>query len=205
MVNDLRELMHEATDRPPRDHDDLSVVLSAGRRRVRGPPRGRRRGYGAAPPARSPSRSVAVAEPGAAPTWRPPGCRAPDGPVVRLADARPAVEGQDYRELASYTNENLDADNGQYFDGVTDDGLVLFRDGPRRTGAPALRADGPGDRREGLAARPVGHRPEPDVAARAQRGPAGPDALRTTEDGDGMARGPVRATSSTGPRASGAR
>jgi hypothetical protein len=50
---------------------------------------------------------------------------------VRLTDARPAVEGQDYRELASYTNDDLDADNGQYFDGVTDDGLVLFRDGPR--------------------------------------------------------------------------
>ena len=33
--------------------------------------------------------------------------------------------------LASYTNENLDHDNGQYFDGVTDDGLILFRDGPR--------------------------------------------------------------------------
>ena len=35
MVNELRELMHEATDRPPRDHADLSAVLSGGRRRVR--------------------------------------------------------------------------------------------------------------------------------------------------------------------------
>ena len=41
------------------------------------------------------------------------------------------MEGRDYRVLASYTNENLDRDNGQYFDGVTDDGLILFRDGPR--------------------------------------------------------------------------
>ena len=34
-MNELRELMHEATDRPPRHHDDLSAVLSGGRRRVR--------------------------------------------------------------------------------------------------------------------------------------------------------------------------
>ncbi len=33
--------------------------------------------------------------------------------------------------LASHVNENLNRDNGQYFDGVTDDGLLLFRDGPR--------------------------------------------------------------------------
>ena len=50
---------------------------------------------------------------------------------MRLADAEPAVEGRDYRVLASHTNENLNRDNGQYFDGVTDDGLILFRDGPR--------------------------------------------------------------------------
>ena len=59
---------------------------------------------------------------------RPP---APDAPTLHLADAERAVEGRDYRLLASYTNENLDRDNGQYFDGVTSDGLILFRDGPR--------------------------------------------------------------------------
>ena len=37
MVNELRELMHEATDRPPRDHDDLSAVLSGGPSVDRGP------------------------------------------------------------------------------------------------------------------------------------------------------------------------
>jgi hypothetical protein len=52
--------------------------------------------------------------------------------VLRLADATQAVEGRDYRVLASYTNENLDRDNGQYLDGLTDDGLLLLRDGPRR-------------------------------------------------------------------------
>ncbi len=39
------------------------------------------------------------------------------------------MEGADYRVLASHTNDNLNRGNGQYLDGVTDDGLVLFRDG----------------------------------------------------------------------------
>ena len=41
------------------------------------------------------------------------------------------MAGRDYEVLTTYTNRDLDADNGQYLDGVTDDGLVLFRDGPR--------------------------------------------------------------------------
>lgn len=56
---------------------------------------------------------------------------APDAPTLTLADATTAVAGRDYRELASYTNDDLDSDNGQYLDGMTTDGLVLFRDGPR--------------------------------------------------------------------------
>jgi hypothetical protein len=48
-----------------------------------------------------------------------------------LSDAQAAAEGRDYRVLSSHTNTNLNRDNGQYFDGVTDDGLILFRDGPR--------------------------------------------------------------------------
>jgi len=48
-----------------------------------------------------------------------------------LTDAEAATEGEDYRVLASHTNDNLNRDNGQYFEGVTDDGLILFRDGPR--------------------------------------------------------------------------
>ena len=78
--------------------------------------------------------------------------------MVRLAEARPAVEGQDFRELTSITNEDLESDNGEYFDGVTDDGLILFREGrtaTRRderyalmdpaTGAKQWLADRPGD------------------------------------------------------------
>ena len=129
MVNDLRELMHEATDRPPRYDGDLTAVLSHGRRRVR-----RRRASVVGGTA-----LVAGAVALVSVTWLNPapadlaaaGVPRADGPVVGLGDSRPAVEGTDYRTLTSYTNENLDEDNGQYFDGVTDDGLVLFRDGPR--------------------------------------------------------------------------
>jgi hypothetical protein len=65
------------------------------------------------------------------PDFAAAGVPRPEGPTLRLIDATPAVEGTDYRVLASSTNENLDADNGQCFDGVTDGGLILFRDGPR--------------------------------------------------------------------------
>ena len=63
-----------------------------------------------------------------------------------LADAQPAVEGRDYDVLASHTNDNLDRDNGQYFDGVTNDGLVLPRRSAVRPALATVRADGPGDR-----------------------------------------------------------
>jgi hypothetical protein len=66
-----------------------------------------------------------------APDFGAAGVPHPDAPTLRLTDADVAVEGDDYRLLTSYTNENLNKDNGQYFDGVTDDGLILFRDGPR--------------------------------------------------------------------------
>lgn len=127
MVNELRELMHEATDRPPRDHSDLSAVLSGGRRRVRVRRAGVVGGTALA------AGAIALGSF----TWLNPapadldaaGVPEVSGPSVRLTDARPAVEGQDYRELVSFTNEDLESDNGHYFEGVTDDGLVLFRAG----------------------------------------------------------------------------
>ncbi len=129
MVNELRELMQEATARPPRESGDLAAVLGTGRRRVRV----RRAGIVGGTALAAGAITVASL------TWLNPapadlaaaGVPRAAGPVVGLGEARPAVEGQDYRELTSYTNEDLDADNGQYFDGVTDDGLILFRDGPR--------------------------------------------------------------------------
>ena len=128
---DVRALLHEAAADLPADDIDLAAVLRDGRRQVR---RRRARVVG----------GVAVAAVGAivagtlvgqtdsgrdapAATTVP----TPEGPVVRLADADRAREGVDYDVIATYTNEDLDAANGQYYDGVTDDGLILFRDGPR--------------------------------------------------------------------------
>lgn len=131
MVNDLRDLMQRAVDAPPEDGNDLGAVLRAGRGRVHR----RRRAVAAGVAA-----TVAVA--GGAGVWAASGGEdgdrvanrtvpAPDGPVLHLAQAEAAVEGKDYDVLASHTNKDLDADNGQYYDGVTDDGRILFRDGPR--------------------------------------------------------------------------
>jgi hypothetical protein len=131
VVNDLKALMRENVAAPPPDHLDLDSVVGAGRRRVQGR---RAAAAGAA------SLLVAGVVVTAAVVWphgphragEPAGPPAPDAPTLRLTDAQQAVEGRDYRALASYTNKNLDRDNGQYFDGVTDDGLILFRDGPRQ-------------------------------------------------------------------------
>jgi hypothetical protein len=128
MVNELRELLRSNVDSGPQDPVDLSVVLEGGRRRVR-----RRRlavlgGTALASAAVIGVTSLVWPSP---PDLNAAGVPAPQGPVLRLTDATAAVEGEDYRVLASHTNDDLEADNGQYFDGVTDDGQILFRDGPR--------------------------------------------------------------------------
>lgn len=130
MVNDVRALLHDAAATPPGDDIDLAAVLDGGRRQVR-----RRRARFAGGLAVAVAGAVAAGalvgqgtdgrdEPAASLVPRP------DGPVLRLSDARAAKEGADYEVLASYTNEDLDAANGQYYDGVTEDGKLLFRDGP---------------------------------------------------------------------------
>jgi hypothetical protein len=129
MVNELRELMHDTASQPPADDHDLAVVLRSGRRRVL-----RRRvlvGGGTALATAAVVALTSVVWP-SPPDLDAAGVPAPDAPTLRLSDARQAVEGEDYRVLTSHTNENLNQDNGQYLEGVTDDGLVLFRDGPRR-------------------------------------------------------------------------
>lgn len=128
MVNELRELMRDTASHPPADDRDLAVVLRTGRRRVR-----RRRlavvgGTALATAAVVGLTTVVWPSP---PDLDAAGVPSTGAPTLRLADAREAVEGNDYRVLASYTNDNLNQDNGQYFDGVTADGMVLFRDGPR--------------------------------------------------------------------------
>jgi hypothetical protein len=129
MVNELRDLLREnAASAPPEDRD-LSAVLRGGRRRVR-----RRRMVGVGGTALAAAAVVGLTSL----VWPAPpdldaaGVPRPDAPTLRLADARQAERGADYRVVASYTNRDLDADNGQYLDGVTDDGMVLFRDGPRQ-------------------------------------------------------------------------
>lgn len=130
MVNEVRALLHEAAATPPADDIDLAGVLAGGRRHVR-----RRRARFGGGLAVAVVGAVAVSAlvgqgtdgrdtPAASVVPRP------EGPVVRLADARQAKEGVDYDVLSSYTNEDLNAANGQYYDGVTDDGKILFRDGP---------------------------------------------------------------------------
>ncbi len=130
MVNDLRELMSANVASPPHDKLDLGAVLAGGRRRVR-----RRRVAVLGGTALATAALVvtgSLAWPGSAPPdFAAAGVPRPDAPTLRLTDAQAAVKGVDYRVLASYSNENLNRDNGQYFDGVTDDGLILFRDGPR--------------------------------------------------------------------------
>jgi hypothetical protein len=130
MVTDLQEQMRRAVASPPPDRLDAGAIVSAGRRRVRR----RRVVAGAAALSTAAVLTLAVvARPGglhgAAPANDGP--PTPDAPTISLADAVPAVVGRDYEVVASHTDNNLDKDNGQYFDGVTDDGLVLFQDGPR--------------------------------------------------------------------------
>jgi len=131
VVNDLKQLLRDNVADAPADHLDVASVVIAGRRRVRG-----RRTVVVGVAALVVAGAVAVAALGGAPTGggnaepaaQPP---RPDAPTIGLADAQRAVADRDYEVLASHTNKNLDQDNGAYFDGMTDDGLILFRDGPR--------------------------------------------------------------------------
>lgn len=130
MVNDLKDMLRANVAAPPSDDLDLHEIVGAGQRRVRS----RRRvalGSAALATAAVVAAGAVVLPQDADPAAPVASIPAPDAPTITLADATRAVPGQDYRELASYTNEDLNADNGQYLDGVTDDGLILFRDGPR--------------------------------------------------------------------------
>jgi hypothetical protein len=130
VVTDLKQLLHENLAGAPADHVDVAALVAAGRRRRRS--RRTVRAGGAALLVAAIVATAAVGWSGGADRADPADRRpAPDAPTLHLADAGRGVEGRDYRVLASQTNENLDRDNGQYLDGVTADGMVLFRDGPR--------------------------------------------------------------------------
>lgn len=131
MVDELRELLRASVADAPPDTAGVADVVFEGRRRVR-----RRRALGLAATSVAVAGVVALASavPGAldrgADTGPADGRDDVVGPVLRLADAVPAVPGSDYRQVFAHTNQNLDQDNGQYVDGMTPDGLVVFKDGP---------------------------------------------------------------------------
>jgi len=130
VVNELKELMRENVAAPPPDHLDLDALLEAGHRRVRGRRTALVGGISLVAVGAVAAAVVGLgggSSPKATADTRPE----PEAPTIRLSDASPAVEGTDFQVLASHTNQNLDRANGQYFDGVTDDGLILYRDGPR--------------------------------------------------------------------------
>jgi hypothetical protein len=128
MVNELRELLRGNAEFEPQDHVDITAVLRGGRRRVR---RRRLTAVGGTALASAAVIGLTTLVWPSPPDLDAAGVPRPEGPVLRLTDATDAVEGEDYRVLTSHTNEDLEFDNGQYFDGVTEDGKVLFRDGPR--------------------------------------------------------------------------
>lgn len=127
MVDQLKELLREASARPPQESRDVEALLGAGRRRVR-VRRAVTIGGTALAAGAITLGSLAWLDPAPA-DLAAAGIPRPSGPTIDLRGARPAVEGADYRDLTTWTNEDLDSDNGEYFDGVTDDGLVLFREG----------------------------------------------------------------------------
>lgn len=129
-MNDVRALLREAVATPPGGETDLSAVLVGGRRRVR-----RRRGrvvLGAVV-----ALGVSVAALTLVATGGPDPDRVaehrvprPDGPVLRLSEAEKPTMGNEYQLVGTHRNKDLDSDNGQYYEGVTEDGLILFRDAP---------------------------------------------------------------------------
>lgn len=133
-MTDLRTLMRSAAADPDPATDDLGEVLAQGRRRVR------RRRLGAVVGA-----SAVVLAAVAAPltldgllgeqTLDPPVAGAGPGedivgPRLRLQDAAAARPGVDYDVLLDQRNPDLEARNGVYFQGVTEDGWAIREDGP---------------------------------------------------------------------------
>lgn len=132
-MTDLQELLRDsvAAAAPP-DHLDLDAVIGTGRRRVR-----RRRtaslGVGTVAAAALVTGAMSV---GVGPERGDGGVADQSrwaGPVLELADARPAVQGKDYAVLASHTNDTLDRANGAIYVGVTTDGKLVYADGPHAT------------------------------------------------------------------------
>lgn len=125
MVNELRSLLHESSENAPYAAFDATALLRAGRSRTR---RQRAVAVGTA------AAIVATVIGGSAlaldrngPDRATPAPPLPqDGRTLHLADATTA----DLETVFSHVNEDLDQGSGQYVDGITTDGLAVFRDGP---------------------------------------------------------------------------
>lgn len=125
MVNELRTLLHESSENAPYAAFDATALLRAGRSRTR-----RRRavvvGTTAALVATIVGGSSLLLDRNGPDRATPAPPLPQDGRTLHLADARPA----DLETLFTHVNEDLEQSSGQYVDGITTDGLAVFRDGP---------------------------------------------------------------------------
>lgn len=125
MVNELRTLLHESSEHAPYAAFDATALLRAGRSRTR-----RRRavvvGTAAALVATIVGGSALALDRNGPDRAMPAPPLPQDGRTLHLADASTA----DLEPVFTHVNEDLQQFNGQYVDGITTDGLAVFRDGP---------------------------------------------------------------------------
>lgn len=132
-MNDLADLMKRTADEPGSDDLDVGAVVRAGRRRVRTRRSAVVAGVAtltAAAAAGSVALAGATDGPQAADRRTPP----IEGPVVRLDEARPAVDGVDYDLLTTHVVRDLESEPSVHVEGVTDDGQLLLVE--TNTGSP---------------------------------------------------------------------
>lgn len=135
MVNDLRDLMRGSVADAPSDDVDVAAVVATGRRRRR--TRHARIGAGIATLAAAAVVGTTVLAGGSSGPevaghrrTTPP----VEGPVVRLDDAKPAVEGVDYDLLTTHEVRSLESEPSDRVVGTTADGLlVIVQDNVRGT------------------------------------------------------------------------
>lgn len=131
-MTDLRTLMRSAATDPDPATDDLGAVLTQGRRRVRRRRLGTLAG-GCAVVLAAVAAPLGLGGVFGDETEAPPsaGSGAPDdivGPTLQLQDATAAREGTDYEVLLEQRNQDLESEQGAYYQGVTDDAQAIFED-----------------------------------------------------------------------------
>lgn len=137
MVNDLRDLMRSSALGAPSDDVDVVSVVATGRRRVRT----RRRVLGAGGATLAAAAVVGAVVLAGGPSGdtdaagQRQGMPPSVGTVVRLSDARPAVEGVDYDLLTTHVVKDLESEPSAHVTGVTNDGKLVLAE--TNTSAPA--------------------------------------------------------------------